>query len=79
MYPDVPTARPMNAWDIPVLLLHTPTGLVDAQNPNSDVRHFLIEGHLRMRYLSALVHRSDAAPSHGVSVLQYGSIKSPQN
>ncbi|GLK77671.1 hypothetical protein GCM10008171_29250 [Methylopila jiangsuensis] len=81
-FPDNPTATPMNAtgtWDIPIVLLQTPAGLIDAQGPKPGIRHLLIEGHSRMRDLNSLVHRGEAASSHRVFVLRHGSIESPQN
>lgn len=81
-YPNNPTATPIDAtsaWDIPLLLLHTPAGLVDVQGPKPRVRHLLIEDHSRMRYFNALVHGVEAAASRRAIVMQYGSIKSPQN
>jgi hypothetical protein len=75
-YGGLPTARAMNAtgtWDYPVILLHTPEGVMDLEGPLPDVRHVLIEGHCRMRYLNALVvrGRGEAAESHQVFVLSY--------
>ena len=75
-FPGNPTAEPMNkagTWDIPVVLLHTPEGLIDAQGPEANARHLLVEGHLRMRYLNALVRRGDAASAHRVFVLNCGT------
>lgn len=81
-YPDHPTSEPMNrtgTWSIPVVLIHTPAGLIYAQGPEPAARHLLIEGYQRMRYLNALVQRGRAAAEHRVFFLKYDEIKSPQN
>lgn len=77
-FPGNPTAAPMNAtgtWDIPVLILEIPGGVVDAQGPVPTARHLLIEGHQRMRYLNALVARDRVRPEHRVFVLRLQQLR----
>ncbi|GLK81832.1 hypothetical protein [Methylopila turkensis] len=81
-YPDNPTSEPMNrtgTWKIPIVILNTPAGVIDAQGPDPRSRHLLVEGHQRLRYLNALVARRQGAPAHHVFVLSYGSVEAPQN
>jgi hypothetical protein len=71
-----PTSLAMNAtgtWDYPLLILETPTGIIDYGDMPSrpDVKFLLIEGHSRFRYLNALAARSADAKEHEVFVLTY--------
>lgn len=52
----IQTARALNAgeWDMPLLALETPSGLLSSDGPLPDVRYVVAEGSKRMRYLFAL-------------------------
>jgi len=43
-----------DTWDYPVIVLSTPYGIIGYTGEQPDVRHVLVEGHQRHRYLNAL-------------------------
>lgn len=51
-----PTAVALDSgsWDCPMVLLSTPNGIVDLGQNRPEVRHVIVEGHQRHRYLNAL-------------------------
>ena len=50
-----PTARALDlgAWDYPIIVLETPSGIRNRREDLPDVRLMLVEGHQRHRYLAA--------------------------
>jgi hypothetical protein len=70
------TARALDqgTWDYPIVVLETPDGFIDAGRDRPDARFVLIEGHQRMRYLSALLQRrhSPLGP-HELFILRCGA------
>lgn len=66
------TAEVMNAtgtWDYPIVLLHSRAGFI-VRTGVSKHQYWLIEGHLRFRYLNALRSRGEGAAEHRVFVLE---------
>jgi hypothetical protein len=65
------TAQEMNqgTWDMPLLVLETPSGIRGYEGELPDVRYVVAEGSKRMRYLHALRHRGEGAGPHEVFVL----------
>jgi hypothetical protein len=64
--------RSMNAngtWNMPVLVMRSSDGFVYHDKVFANFRHWLLEGHQRMRYLRALAHRGAPAEEHDVLVL----------
>lgn len=67
-----PTSGPMNAtgtWDYPIVVMHVPHGIIDCDGEHPEVRHFLIEGHSRVRYLNALTEYGSPLGEHKVYVI----------
>jgi len=66
-------AATMNAtgsWNIPIVVLESPAGFAYGDRATPDVRLWLIEGHLRFRYLRALVSTGrPVAREHDVLLL----------
>jgi hypothetical protein len=56
-------------WNYPIVILHTPAGVVNTDEVRPDVRYCLIEGHQRVRYLNALNARGQCAEEHKVFIL----------
>jgi hypothetical protein len=56
-------------WNYPIVILHTPAGVVNLDQDLPDVRYCLIEGHQRVRYLNALNSRGACADEHEVFIL----------
>ena len=67
-------AKTMNAtgsWDIPIVLFESADGFAYDDRPVRDDPLWLLEGHLRMRYLRALVNTGHpVAAEHEVLVLK---------
>lgn len=65
------TARAMNAgtWDMPLLLLDTPSGIQSFVSDLPDVRFVVAEGSKRMRYLYAQRARGAGEGPHDVFIL----------
>lgn len=65
------TARSMNegTWDIPLLLLETPSGIHTHDGELPLVRYLVAEGSKRMRYLCALRKRGEGQGPHDVFIL----------
>ena len=59
-------------WDYPMVLLSTPAGVMDSDDPHPHVRYVIVEGHQRHRYLNAL-HALGNPPTgpHEVLILSY--------
>lgn len=57
-------------WNIPILVLHSPSGFIFEKGPRPDVRYWLIEGHKRIRYLNALVHHGKPSATHFLYLLR---------
>lgn len=57
-------------WDFPIVLLATPSGVINNGQSRPNVRYVLVEGHQRHRYLNAL-HALGRAPAgtHEVLIL----------
>lgn len=68
-----PPASVMNAlgtWDYPIVLMYSPRGFITERGIESRIRYWLIEGHLRFRYLNALEHqRVGRTRHHAVFIL----------
>jgi len=60
----LPTAVALDGgtWDFPMVLLATPSGVIDLGVAHPDARLVIVEGHQRHRYLNAL-HALDRAPA----------------
>ncbi len=74
----IATARAMNAgtWDMPLLVLETPTGIVSHdEGEMPDVRFVVAEGSKRMRYLNALLARGEGAGPHELFILSTPQIE----
>jgi hypothetical protein len=56
-------------WNIPPVILASPSGFLTPEGERPDLRFWLVEGHQRRRYLHALAHRGEAAAEHEVFVL----------
>jgi hypothetical protein len=56
-------------WNMPLLVLETPSGIDSYEGPLSEVRFILIEGSKRMRYLNALHARAEATGPHPLYIL----------
>jgi hypothetical protein len=56
-------------WNYPIIVLSTPNGVKTTRGFFGEVRHCLIEGHQRVRYLNALSARSECAAEHCVFLL----------
>lgn len=67
----ISTARAMNegTWDMPLLALETPSGIVSSDGDLPDVRFVVAEGSKRMRYLNALRHRGDGEGPHNLFIM----------
>lgn len=65
------TARAMNGgtWDMPLLVLETPAGILSHEGARPDVRFVVAEGSKRMRYLAALRCLGQADGPHDLFVL----------
>lgn len=65
------TARAMNrgTWDMPLLALETPNGIMSASEELPEVRYVVAEGSKRMRYLNALRHRGQGEGPHEIFIL----------
>lgn len=65
------TAIAMNrgTWDMPLLVLETPNGIVSHAGPLPNVRLVVAEGSKRMRYLAALLHRRQCDGPHELFIL----------
>jgi hypothetical protein len=65
------TAKAMNegTWDIPLLVLATPTGIRSFDGDLPDVRYVVAEGSKRMRYLHALQRRGQGCGPHELIIL----------
>lgn len=70
-YEPVVTMNRTGTWDFPVLLIESEDGFIYHGNEYS-YRFWLLEGHLRMRYLAPLAAKGQAAAAHAVLVLSYG-------
>ncbi|HYG27379.1 MAG TPA: hypothetical protein VD906_10770 [Caulobacteraceae bacterium] len=70
------TARAMNAgsWDMPLLLLETPSGIQTQDGEMPLVRFLVAEGSKRMRYLHALRARGEGEGPHEVFILKSPAI-----
>jgi hypothetical protein len=69
-----PTATPMNetgTWDYPIVVVKTPTGIINEAEEIQYVKYMLIEGHQRRRYLNALNARGAVKAEHRIFVLDY--------
>jgi hypothetical protein len=57
-------ALDQGTWDYPMVLLSTPSGVIDGGNVLPNVRLVIVEGHQRHRYLNALhvLGRAPAGP-----------------
>jgi hypothetical protein len=69
------TMERTGSWNIPILVLHSPSGFAIEKGPRPDVHYWLIEGHKRIRYLNALAHCGKPADSHLLYVLSLASSK----
>ena len=56
-------------WNIPPVIVESPGGFLTQTGERRDLRHWLVEGHQRRRYLHALAHRGEGAADHDVFVL----------
>lgn len=56
-------------WNIPLVVLEAPDGVLTAEGERPDLRFWLFEGHQRRRYLHAVAQRGEAAAEHDVFVL----------
>src|SRR4051794_39126101 len=62
----------IGTWDFPIVVLYSQRGFRTPSGDRPDLRYWLIEGHLRLRYLNALVwsrHRGIHARQHTVFVV----------
>lgn len=57
-------------WDYPLLVMAAPEGFEDWAGPHPDFSFCLIEGHLRYRFLNALIARGEGTGDHEVLVLE---------
>lgn len=71
------TARAMNAgtWDMPLLLLETPTGIQSHDGEAPFARYLVAEGSKRMRYLYALRARGEGGGPHEVFILSLPDLR----
>lgn len=55
-FPKSSTAEALDTgtWDYPIIVLHTPKGIISSKGVMPEIRLVLIEGHQRYRYLNAL-------------------------
>jgi hypothetical protein len=67
-----PSMRENGTWNIPIILLETPSGALRPEGFRADVRFVLIEGHQRMRCLAAFSRHAKCADAHEVFVLKLG-------
>ncbi len=73
-----PPASVMNAmgtWDYPIVIVHSRAGFRTSGGEVRNLHYWLIEGHLRFRYLNALANSAAAAVcsrSHAVLILECG-------
>jgi len=67
----IATARAMNqgTWDMPLLVLETPSGIIGDEGELPDVRYVVAEGSKRMRYLNALRHRGEGEGPHELFIM----------
>lgn len=59
-------------WNIPMVLLETPTGFKGHGGPNPDARFLLVEGHQRFRYLHLKVADGEPTGPHRMFILTTG-------
>jgi len=57
------------SWNYPIIILDTPEGVRTSSSTLANVRHCLIEGHQRVRYLNALKSRHECADEHLLFIL----------
>lgn len=67
------TMNRTGTWNFPVLLIQSDDGFICYGNTFTSQSHWLIEGHLRMRYLAALAACGKPATQHEVIVVTYGT------
>ena len=67
----IATARAMNTgtWDMPLLVLQTPKGILSERGELPHIRYVVAEGSKRMRYLNALRHRGQGEGPHELFLL----------
>ncbi|WP_437324947.1 hypothetical protein [Sorangium sp. So ce381] len=70
------TMNSTGTWDFPVLLLESPNGFVYRGRQEHAPKLWLIEGHLRVRYLMALAAHGVVQKEHSALVLAYDSTRS---
>lgn len=68
------TMDAVGTWNIPIIIIETPHGVLSRSGPHPDARYWLIEGHQRLRYLNALHERNSCAAEHAIFVLAPSSI-----
>lgn len=75
----IQTARAMNdgTWDMPLLVLETPSGIRSIEGDLPNVRFVVAEGSKRMRYLNALRHRGDGVGPHELFILTTPQVAEP--
>jgi hypothetical protein len=61
-------------WDIPIIVLATPTGVRSYEGEYPEVRFLVIEGSKRMRFLNALAHRGERTGPHKLYVLESADV-----
>ncbi len=59
------------SWNIPIVVLSTPTGVLTHSAARPDLRYLLIEGSKRVRYLNALRWNKEETGPHTVFVLEH--------
>lgn len=68
-YEPMKTMNHTGTWNMPVLLVRSPSGLLYREIEFSDFSMWVLEGHQRHRYLRALAARRQAAEHHEALVL----------
>jgi len=57
------------AWDMPLLVLETPEGIMGYDGELPEVRYVVAEGSKPMCYLNALRHRGEGAGPHELFIM----------
>jgi len=68
------TMNKTGSWNLPVLVLYSPSGFHTTRGVREDIKYWLIEGHKRIRYLNALNYYGKGESNHSVYVLSLNSI-----
>lgn len=68
----------LGTWDYPIVVVYSPRGFITERGTERRVRYWLIEGHLRFRYLNALEHQGvGRTRHHALFVLHRPGVRPP--